>query len=96
MKTTVFASLAGLAIGVTGLFFIPEAKSGVILPNLYASEYCSLRSMGVSEDEAMTAAIRESYLDNGETAVQVTIDGVLYDVDVVKAQRAVAERCPNL
>ena len=96
MKTTVFASLAGLAIGVTGLFFIPEAKSGVLLPNLFASEYCSLRSMGVSEDESIVAATDAAYLDNGETAVKVTINGAQYDVDVVKSMRAIAERCPNL
>ena len=96
MKTTVITSLAGLAIGVTGLFFVPEAKAGVILPNLYAREYCSLRSIGVSEDEAMTAATEHAYLDNGETAVKVTIDGVRYDVDVVRAVRAATELCPSL
>ena len=96
MKTTVFASIAGLAVGLTGIFFIPEAKSGVILPHLYAREYCSFRSMGVNEDEAIKAAVRESYLDNGETAVKVTIDGVQYDADVVKAQRIARELCPSL
>ena len=96
MKTTTIASLTGLAIGLTGLLFTPGAKAGVILPNLYAREYCSLRSMGVNEDEAMTAAIDVAYLDNGETAVQVTIDGALYDVDVIRALRTASERCPNL
>ena len=95
MKTTVFASIAGLAVGLTGLFFVPEAKSGVILPNVYATEYCSFRSLGVGEDEAITAATIAAYVNSG-TSPQVTIDGVLYDADVVRAVRAANDRCPDL
>jgi len=95
MKTTVFASIAGLAVGLTGLFFVPEAKSGVILPNLYASEYCTFRSLGVNQDEAMSAAMDAAYISSG-TSPQVTIDGVLYDADVVRAVRAANDRCPEL
>ena len=88
MKTLILSSV---------LFFgAPLASlSGVILPNLYAREFCSLRSMGVSNDEAVTAAISESYLDNGETAPKVTINGTQYDSDVVRAYRTAKETCPQ-
>ena len=88
MKTLILATV---------LFFgAPLASfSGVILPNLYAREFCSLRAMGVSNDEAVTAAISESYLDNGETAPKVTINGTQYDSDVVRAYRTAKEQCPQ-
>ena len=86
---------AVLATAVLSVAFVPGVQAGVILPYLYASEYCSFRSMGVSEDEAMTAAMNEAYLDNGETSVKVTIDGVQYDADVVRALRAVEDQCPQ-
>ena len=86
MKKLLFATLAIAALAV-------PAQAGVLLPNLYAREFCSMRSMGVSEDEAMTVATRASYVD-GE-AIQVTIDGRVYDADVVQAMRAANERCPQ-
>ena len=86
------AVLATVALSVA---FVPGSQAGVILPNLYAREYCSFRSMGVSSEEAMTAATDASYVDNGETAVKVTIDGVQYDADVVRAIRTARERCPQ-
>ena len=90
MKASLLATLAlvGSIVGVS-------ATAGVILPNMYASEYCSFRNLGVSEDEAMTAAMDASYIDSG-TTVQVTIDGVLYDADVVRAIRAAGELCPGM
>ena len=90
MKASLLAALAlvGSIVGAT-------ATAGVILPNTYASEYCSFRNLGVSEDEAMEAAIAASYINSG-TAVQVTIDGVQYDSDVVRAMRAAAALCPGM
>ena len=67
----------------------------MILPNLYAREYCSFRRMGVGVEESMTAATDASYVDNGETAVKVTIEGEQYDADVVRAIRTARERCPQ-
>jgi len=77
------------------LLAAPAAMAGEILPNLYASEYCSLRSMGVSVDEARAAAVDVAYLDNGTESARVTIDGKQYDVDVIRAYRAVSQRCPQ-
>ena len=88
---SVLGTVAALTMGV-----VPVAQAGVVLPNLYAREYCAFRNIGVSEDEAMTAAVEASYVDNGVTAVKVTIDGVRYDSDVVRALRAANELCPGL
>ena len=84
------------------LFIIPAlllgapAFAGEILPTLYAREYCSMREMGVSSDQAHAAAASTAYLDNGVTPPQVTIDGETYGVDVVRAARMISDRCPNV
>jgi hypothetical protein len=77
------------------LLAAPVSIAGEILPNLYAREYCSLRSMGVSVDEARAAAVEVAYLNNNTEVAKVTIDGKQYDVDVVRAYRAVSQRCPQ-
>ena len=86
MKKLLLATLAITAFAV-------PSQAGVLLPNLYASEFCSMRSMGVSRDEAMEVATRASYVD-GE-AIKVTIDGEVYDADVIQAMRAAQKRCPQ-
>jgi hypothetical protein len=86
MKKLLLATLALTAIAL-------PSQAGVLLPNTYAREFCSMRSIGVSEEEAMRVATRASYIE-GET-IKVTIDGVQYDADVVQAMRATRERCPQ-
>ena len=86
---------AVLATAALSVAFVPGVQAGVLLPNLYAREYCSFRRMGVSVEESMTAATNASYVDNGETAVKVTIGGEQYDADVVRAIRTARERCPQ-
>ena len=73
----------------------PAAMAGQLMPNLYASEFCSLRDMGVSSDEARAAAISTAYVSSLPDLPQVTINGSKYDADVVQAYRAVSNRCPH-
>ena len=80
---------------IAALMLAIPVSAGEILPNLYAQEFCSLRSMGVSKDEAITAATEVAYLDNGRDMPQVTIGGKKYEVDVIRAYRAISERCPE-
>ena len=76
------------------LLLAAPAQAGlVILPNLFAREYCSMRQMGVNHDEALEVAVAESVID-GEP-IKITINGTQYDADVVKANRAAMERCPR-
>ena len=86
MTKLFFATLAIAA------FALPS-NAGVLLPNLYAREFCSMRSLGVSEDESMQVAMRASYVE-GE-AIKITINGKVYDADVVQAMRAANDRCPQ-
>ena len=70
-----------------------SAADYVILPNLYASEYCGMRELGVDHAQAVEVAVNESIIRG--TPIKVTINGKEYDADVVKANRAAVERCPQ-
>ena len=72
---------------------IPAANAGVLLPNLYASEYCSLRIMGVDVGGAQEAAVRASMISGNP--IRVMVNGVERDADVVQAYREVLNRCPD-
>ena len=72
---------------------IVPANAEVLLPNLYASEYCSLRIMGVDVGGAQEAAVRASMVPGDP--IRVMIDGVERDADVVQAYREVLKRCPE-
>ena len=74
----------------------PASFAGQILPNLYAKEYCSMRELGVNEDESRAAAVAASYVSSLPDLPKVTINGKQYDADVVQAYRATNERCPHL
>ena len=80
-------TIAALAVGM------PAQAGLVILPNLYAREYCNLRALGVSVEDSRRAAMSESTID-GEP-VKVTLNGRQVDLDVIKASQAVADRCPQ-
>jgi len=80
-------------LSLAAFLFAAPVQAGIILPNLFATEFCSLREMGASNDEAMRAAVETSMVD-GES-VTITIGGEKYDRDVVQAYRAVQSRCPQ-
>ena len=86
MKPFIFASLLALVS-------IPAQAGSVILPNIFAREYCAMRSYGVDHDGALEYAVSESIID-GEP-IQVTINGKTYDADVIKANRTAMELCPQ-
>ena len=86
MKPLILTTLATLVA-------IPAQAGLVLLPNLFAKEYCEMRALGVSHDEAITVAVNESAIEG--TPIKVTINGKQYDADVVKANRTAYERCPQ-
>ena len=86
--------IKSILLAATALTIAIPAQAGlVILPNLYAREYCSLRALGISDDDASRAAMSESTIQ-GEP-VKVTLNGRQVDLDVIKASQAVADRCPQ-
>lgn len=75
-------------------FAAPAFASQVILPNLYADKYCTLRRVGVQKDEAMTAAIKEASIPGEQNRVMV--NGKSIGVDVIAAVEAVTRLCPEM
>ena len=63
-----------------------------VLPNLYADQYCRLRRMGVSREEAIDAAVSENMVPG--SASSVTINGKIFSVDVIESVAAVERLCP--
>lgn len=80
---------------MSALSFIPSiSKAATIYPHTYADTFCSLRSLGVSADEAREAAVRESInLDGVET--YVTLNGDQVGMSTIKAVRVVQNICPQ-
>ena len=87
MKTIILSAAAVLLAA-------PSAFAGQVLPNLYAREFCSMRELGVSKQEARAAAVAASYVSSLPDLPKVTIGGSKFDADVVQAYRAVESRCP--
>jgi len=88
-------SLLIATAGILAAFATLPATAGVLLPNLYAREYCTMRQSGVNNDGAVNWAVERSYLASG-TAIKVTMeDGREVDADVVAADKAAADLCPD-
>ena len=87
MKKLLFSALA------LGLFAVPAAQAGVIIPNLYANEYCSLMDAGSDQEGAIKAAVRAALIDGEPTVVMIT--GEPMDADVVRAWQVASVRCPQ-
>ena len=83
------------ALSLMGIFTFttPALADYVILPYLFADEYCSLRKIGVSHDDALTAAASESLVEG--KPIPITVDGIETTADIVKALRVQQEICPQ-
>lgn len=73
---------------------LPTAAQ-VIAPVRYAAEYCRLRTRGGDYLEAMQAATRRSVV-YGSRPQTVNVLGLKVRLDVIAAQTAALERCPDL
>ena len=89
MKKLFLAAAASLAVVVPA-----QASSMVILPNLYAREFCSLRQAGVSKEDAIAVAVKEASIPG--RPVKITYNGERIDADSLQAAMAAAELCPSL
>ena len=88
-------SLLIATAGILAAFATVPASAGVLLPNLYAREYCTMRQSGADNQGSQEWAVKQSYIASG-TAVKVTLeDGTVIDVDVVAAGNAAADLCPD-
>ena len=88
-------SLLIATAGILAAFATVPATAGVLLPNLYAREYCTMRQSGVNNQGSQEWAVKQSYISSG-TAIKVTLeDGTKVDADVVAAGNAAASLCPD-
>ncbi len=88
-------SLLIATAGILAAFATVPASAGVLLPNLFAREYCTMRQSGVTNDGAVSWAVQQSYIESG-TAIKVTReDGTKVDADVLAAGNAAADLCPD-
>jgi hypothetical protein len=91
MKSLIIATAGILAAFATTV----PASAGVLLPNLFAREYCTMRQSGVDNQGSQEWAVKQSYIASG-TAIKVTLkDGTTMDADVVAAGNAAASLCPD-
>ena len=74
-------------------FFALPLQAGVILPSIFAAEFCSLRDRGLSSEEAMDMAVKGSFVE-GEPK-RVLFEGVLVDEDVLLSYEAIKNTCPQ-
>ena len=74
-------------------FFALPLQAGVILPSIFAAEFCSLRDRGLSYDDAMEMAMKGALVE-GEPK-RVMYQGIMVDEDVLKSLEYVRDTCPE-
>ena len=89
MKKLFLAAAASLAVVAPA-----QASSMVILPNLYAREFCALRQAGVSKEDAVAVAVKDASIPG--RPVKITYNGERVDADSLQAAMAVVKLCPSL
>ncbi len=82
-----------LLVTLATISFAVPASAGVLLPNLFANEYCEMREIGLSEEDALKVATRKSMI-SGEP-IKVRHNGEMVDEDVLRALNAAYELCPQ-
>jgi hypothetical protein len=60
-------------------------------PNLSGQRYCELRAIGVSHEQALTAAIRENWSNTRPPAPTVTFEGQDMTLDTIDLAQWVAK-----
>ena len=92
LSTKLIASLTAATTAVVGA---SPAFALRVHPNLFAREYCSLRSVGVSHRSSIEGAM-DTYSYPGEPVKVTREDGSTTDLDTVQAVSAMIDRCPEL
>ena len=74
-------------------FFALPLQAAVILPSLFATEFCSLRDRGLSYDDAMDMAMKGALVEG--TPKRVLFEGIMVDEDVLQSFEAMRNTCPQ-
>ena len=81
-----------IAVLTIGSVTLP-AQGRVILPSIFATEFCSLRDRGLGYKDSLEMAAKGAMIE-GEPK-RVLFHGVLVDDDVLKAYEAAKIICPQ-
>lgn len=82
-------------LGLAALALLPlPALAQSFYPNLAGSRYCTLRTYGVSRQQAMRAAISENW-EHTRAVYMVTAYGQQISTDVLEMSNFIRVRCPE-
>ena len=69
------------------------AQGSIILPSIFAAEFCSLRDRGLGYNESLRMAAKGSHVEG--TPKRVPFHGVMVDEDVLLSYEAIKRVCPG-
>ena len=88
------ATAAAVSVGGLG-FLAPAVEAGIlVMPNLFAREYCEFRELGYGRRDSIKAAMDAASYEGNPTLI-TRKDGSETSVDTVRAVSAIADRCPE-
>jgi hypothetical protein len=85
IRSTLFAA---------ALLLAAPAFAGSFYPTLMGARFCELTGLGIAKEEAMGAAISETWSKNRES-VYVTRNGKRTSLDTLDAANYIARNCPE-
>ena len=91
MKTI---AAAGLVL-ITAFISSPARAVPELLPYIYATTFCDLRSVGVDKYTAYREAIQRSMYDFGNQPIMVKYRNGIYASDEVMGHKAIKKTCPE-
>jgi len=91
MKTI---AIAGIVL-ITAFMPLPARAVPELLPYLYATTFCDLRSVGVDKHTAYREAIKRSLYDFGNQSIMVKYGNGIYTSDEVIGHKAIKKTCPQ-
>ena len=69
------------------------AQGSILLPSIFAAEFCSLRDRGLGYEQALTVAARGARIEGKSDRVK--FHGVMVDADVLRSLEAIEVVCPE-
>ena len=69
------------------------AQGSVLLPSIFAAEFCSLRERGLGYEQALRVAAQGARVEGKSS--KVVFHGVMIDADILKSLEAIEVACPE-
>ncbi len=68
-------------------------KTGVLLPSIFAAEFCSLRERGLGYEQALRVAAQGARVEGKSSKTE--FHGVMIDADILRSLEAIEVACPE-